>query len=348
MLSLKCEDIKQHELENTPLLKKTYISQTKFGQIDKYGIFVRKKRIIGIFMEWLNYHHLFYYWTVMREGSVTAASRKLRLAQSTISAQLSKLEESLDLKLTQKVGRKLKPTDAGLIVLKYADEIFPLGQEMLDSLKGAPVTGPRSLRVGIVDVVPKLVAQKLLAPIKNLPENIRLICHEGKDENLLADLAMHNLDVVLTDKPLQSGLSIKAYSHLLGECGVSFLGTRHLADQFSGNFPYSLNNAPMLFPMAMSTLRGLLDQWLDKMKINPLIVGEFDDSALLKVFGQAGDGIFVAPTVIENEVIQQYHVKVIGRTHAITERFYAISVERIIKHPAVAAISEAAQQKLFF
>lgn len=299
-------------------------------------------------MAWLNYHHLYYYWTVMREGSISAASAKLSLAQSTISAQLSKLEESLDIKLTRKVGRNLEPTDAGLLVLRYADEIFPLGREMLDTLKGLPVFGPWSLRVGIVDVMPKLVAQKLLAPINSLPEKIRLVCHEGKNEHLLAELAMHNLDVVLTDTPLRSGLSIKAYNHLLGECGVSFLGTHALAEQLHGTFPSSLNNTPMLFPMAMSTLRGSLDQWLEKMDIQPLIVGEFDDSALLKVFGQAGDGIFMAPTVIEEEVVKQYHVQVIGRTRDIKERFYAISVERIIKHPAVVAISEAAHQKLFF
>lgn len=340
------QDIERRKLANDFQVKNN--SQTDFGQIDKCVIIIRKNRTVEVCMEWLNYHHLFYYWTVMREGSITAASEKLRLAQSTISVQLAKLEESLDVKLTQKVGRNLEPTDAGLLVLRYADEIFPLGREMMDSLKGVPVTGPWSLRVGIVDVVPKLVAQKLLAPINNLPEKVRLICHEGKDENLLAELAMHNLDVVLTDTPIRSGLSIKAYNHLLGECGVSFLGTQDLVEQLDGKFPYSLNNAPMLFPMVMSTLRGILDQWLDKMEIQPLIVGEFDDSALLKVFGQAGDGIFVAPTVIEKEVVQQYHVKVIGRTRDIKERFYAISVERIIKHPAVAAISEAAQQKLFF
>ncbi|MCB2217255.1 transcriptional activator NhaR [Desulfofustis glycolicus] len=299
-------------------------------------------------MAWLNYHHLYYYWTVMREGGISAASEKLSLAQSTISAQLSKLEESLEVKLTQKVGRNLEPTDAGLLVLRYADEIFPLGREMLDALKGLPVFGPWSLRVGIVDVMPKLVAQKLLAPINLLPEKVRLVCHEGKNEHLLAELAMHNLDVVLTDTPLRSRLSIKAYNHLLGECGVSFLGTHALAKQLHGTFPSSLNNAPMLFPMGMSTLRGILDQWLEKMDIQPLIVGEFDDSALLKVFGQAGDGIFMAPTVIEEEVVKQYHVQVIGRTRDIKERFYAISVERIIKHPAVVAISEAAHQKLFF
>lgn len=174
-------------------------------------------------MEWLNYHHLFYFWTVMREGSITAAGEKLRLAPSTISAQLSKLEENLDVKLTQKVGRNLEPTDAGQLVLRYADEIFSLGREMMDSLKGLPVAGPWSLRVGIVDVVPKHIAQKLLAPINSLPEKVRLICHEGKDENLLAELAMHNLDVVLTDTPIRSGLSIKAYNHLLGSVEFRFL-----------------------------------------------------------------------------------------------------------------------------
>lgn len=299
-------------------------------------------------MEWLNYHHLFYFWTVMREGGITAASTKLQLAPSTISAQLSKFEENLNVKLTQKVGRNLKPTDAGQLVLRYADEIFSLGREMMDSLKGLPTTGPLSLRVGIVDVVPKQVAQKLLAPINTLPEKVRLICHEGKDENLLAELAMHHLDVVLTDTPLHSGLGIKAYNHLLGECGFSFFATKELVKQLEGSFPQMLNNAPMLFPMSMSTLRRILDQWLEKMNIQPLIVGEFVDSALLKVFGQAGEGVFVAPAVIEQEVVKQYHVEVIGRTNDIKERFYAISVERIIKHPAVAAISEAAHQKLFF
>ena len=299
-------------------------------------------------MEWLNYHHLFYFWTVMREGSITAASSKLSLAQSTVSAQLSRFEENLGAKLFKRVGRNLEPTDMGQLVFRYADEIFSLGREMMDSLRGRPVAGPLSLKVGIVDVVPKLVAQKLLAPTGKLPEQVRLICHEGKDENLLAELAMHNLDVVLTDTPLRSGLSIKAYNHLLGECGVSFFGVEKLANPLQNGFPHSLNEAPMLLPIAMSALRGMLDQWFERIGVQPIIIGEFDDSALLKVFGQAGEGIFVAPTVIEKEVEQQYQVQVVGRTKDIREKFYAISVERIIRHPAVAAISESAHQKLFF
>lgn len=299
-------------------------------------------------MEWLNYHHLFYFWTIMREGSITAASSKLSLAQSTVSAQLSKFEESLGAKLFTRVGRSLEPTDMGHLVFRYADEIFSLGREMMDSLRGHPVAGSLSLKVGIVDVIPKLVARKLLEPVGKLPEQVRLICHEGKDENLLAELALHNLDVVLTDTPLRSGLSIKAYNHLLGECGVSFLGVEKLARPLHRDFPHSLDGAPMLLPMAMSSLRGILDRWFEKIGIQPVIIGEFEDTALLKVFGQAGEGIFAVPSVIEKEVEQQYLVQVVGRTREIREKFYAISVERIIKHPAVSAISEAAQKKLFF
>lgn len=299
-------------------------------------------------MEWLNYHHLFYFWTVMREGSITAAGNKLSLAQSTVSAQLSKLEESFGAKLFKRVGRNLEPTDMGHLVFRYADEIFSLGREMMDSLRGRPGAGPLSLKVGIVDVVPKLVARKLLAPTAQLPEQVRLICHEGKDQHLLAELALHHLDVVLTDTPFRSFLSVKAYNHLLGECGVSFFGVERLAKPLRSHFPQSLNKAPMLLPMSGSSLRGMLDQWFERIAVQPTILAEFDDSALLKVFGQEGEGIFVAPTVIEKEVTQQYQVQVIGRTKDIREKFYAISVERIIKHPAVAAISEAAHEKLFF
>lgn len=299
-------------------------------------------------MEWLNYHHLYYFWTVMREGSITAASVKLSLAPSTISAQLAKLEENLNVKLTQRVGRSLEPTDAGQLVLRYADEIFSLGRELMDSLKGCPVTGPLSFRVGIVDVVPKLVAQKILAPVNSITDSLMLSCHEGKVEHLVTELALHNLDVVLTDTPLQPGPHIKAYSHLLGECGVSFFASKSLKKKLHGPFPHSLNNAPILLPMTVSHLRGMLDLWFEKLAIKPQIVGEFADSALLKVFGQAGHGIFIAPSVIESEVVKQYQVEVIGRTSNIKEKFYAISVERIIKHPAVAAISQAAQHRLFF
>jgi LysR family transcriptional activator of nhaA len=284
----------------------------------------------------------------MQEGSITAASSKLSLAQSTISAQLSKFEEILGAKLFKRVGRNLEPTDMGHLVYRYADEIFALGREMMDSVQGRPIAGPLSLKVGLVDVVPKLVALKLLEPAGKLPERVRLICHEGKDEQLLAELALHKLDVVLTETPLRSSLSIKAYNHLLGECGVSFFGVEKLAQQLQSNFPFSLDDSPMLLPMPMSSLRGMVDQWFDRIGVRPVIIGEFDDNALLTVFGQAGEGVFMAPTIIEQEVERQYQVKVIGRTDKIRERFYAISLERIIRHPAVVAISEAAHKNLFF
>lgn len=299
-------------------------------------------------MEWLNYHHLFYFWTVMKEGSITAASSKLSLAQSTVSAQLTRFEKDLGVKLFKRVGRNLEPTDMAHLVFRYADEIFSLGREMIDSVRGRSAAGPLSLKVGIVDVVPKLVAQKLLAPARKMAEQVRLICHEGKDEQLLAELALHNLDVILTNTPFRSSLSIKAYNHLLGECGVSFFGTEKLAKSHRDNFPYSLNRAPMLLPMPMSSSRGMIDQWFERIGVQPIVIGEFDDNALLKVFGQAGEGVFMAPTVIEKEVEEQYRVLTIGRTSKIREKFYAISIERIIKHPAVVAISRAAHQKLFF
>jgi len=299
-------------------------------------------------MEWLNYHHLHYFWYVAREESISRASEHLRLAPSTISAQVTKLEEMLGGKLFRRVGRNLELTEMGRMVYRYADEIFSLGLEMLDTVRGRPVSGPLRLVVGIVDALPKLVVRKLLEPALCLPEHIRLMCHEGKDEQLLAELAIHSVDIVLTDTPVKPNLSIKAYSHLLGECGVSFFATQYLAASLKHNFPKSLDGAPMLLPGRMSALRGSLDRWFDSLNIRPMIIGEFDDQALLKIFGQAGDGVFAAPTVIEDEIRKQYDLTVFGRSDAVREQFYAISVERIIRHPAVAAILESAHKKLFF
>lgn len=298
-------------------------------------------------MEWLNYHHLYYFWSVAREESISRASERLRLAPSTISAQVSRLEEMLGGKLFRRVGRNIELTEMGRIVFRYADEIFSLGREMLDTLRGRPVSGPLRLVVGIVDALPKLVVRKLLEPALQLPDQVRLICHEGKEEQLLAELSVHGLDLVLTDTPVKPGLSVKAYSHLLGECGVSFFAVDQLAERLQGDFPRSLDGMPMLLPSPMSALRGSLDQWFDSIDIRPKIVGEFDDQALLKVFGQAGDGVFVAPAVIEEEVRQQHNVQVVGRSDVVREKFYAISVERIIKHPAVAAIQKAACCSIF-
>ncbi len=298
-------------------------------------------------MEWLNYHHLLYFWTVMREGGVTAACSRLRLAPSTVSVQVSKLEEALGGKLFRLVGRRLEPTDLGRMVFRYADEIFSLGREMMDTIRGRPVTGWLSLKVGVVDVVPKLIVRKILEPVFNLPEQVHLVCYENKEESLLTELAMHKLDVVLSDSPVRRGVNIKVYNHFLGECGVTFLCVRRLATRFRFGFPKSLDRAPMLLPIENSRMRQSLDRWFESLKIRPVIVGEFEDSALLKEFGQHGDGIFAAPSAVEKELQRQYNVEAVGRSDAVREQFYAISLERIIKHPAVTAISDVARQTLF-
>jgi LysR family transcriptional activator of nhaA len=218
---------------------------------------------------------------------------------------------------------------------------------MMDSLRGRTVAGSLSLRVGVLDVLPKLIASKLLEPALKLAVQVRLICFEDKEEALLAELAVHNIDVVLSDSPIRSGMSVKAYSHLLGESGIVFFATKKIADTLSADFPQSLDGTPMLLPMEMTALRGSLDQWFNSHGIKPVIAGEFDDSALIKVLGQDGHGVFVSPRVIESEVLHQYQVEVVGRTDAIKERYYAISIERVIKHPAVVAITDAARQNFF-
>jgi LysR family transcriptional activator of nhaA len=298
-------------------------------------------------MEWLNYHHLFYFWTVVQEGNLTAASARLRLAPSTVSAQIARLEESLGGKLFRRVGRGLEPTDLGRTVFRYANEIFLLGREMMDTLRGNPATGPLSLRVGIVPVLPKLIVRKLLEPVFTLPERVHLLCHEDNEEDLLGELAVHKLDVVLNDAPLRKGLHVKAYNHLLGECGITFLAVKKMAKTLRAGFPESLDGAPMLVPVEMTVLRQWLERWFESLNIRPVIIGEFADSALLKAFGQHGDGVFASPSVVEEDIQHQYSVQVVGRTKIIRERYYAISCERIIKHPAVTAISDAARHNLF-
>ncbi len=283
----------------------------------------------------------------MREGTITAACIKLRLAQSTVSAQLSQLENNLGGKLFYRQGRVLKPTDLGRLTFRYADKIFSLGLEFMDQVRGRPVSGPLSLRVGVVDVVPKLMVRKLLKPALNLPEKVTLSCHEGKAENLLIELALHNLDVIIADTPKPTRIGVKVYNHLLGECGVTFFAAPELVKKLTSEFPECLNGFPMLLPMEMTTLREMLEQWFERHNIKPVTTGEFDDNALLKVFGQEGDGVFAAPTAIELEIKRQYQVKIIGRSTAIKEKFYAISADRILKHPAVVAISDTAKHSIF-
>lgn len=298
-------------------------------------------------MEWLNYHHLLYFWLAAREGGVSRAAEQLRLTQPTVSAQIRALEASLGEKLFTRAGRNLALTDIGQVVFRYAEDIFSLGRELVATVRDRPTGHPLRLAVGVVDVLPKLVAYRLLEPAFGLGSPIRVVCREGKIERLLVELGVHEIDVVLADRPSDPTFKVRAFSHLLGECGVTFLGAEPLARARRRGFPRSLDGAPFLLPTENTTLRRSLEQWFEAQAIRPVIVSEFDDSALLKVFGQAGLGIFAAPSIIEAEIRRQFRVQRIGQTDDVRERFYAISVERKLKHPAVVAISESARRKLF-
>jgi LysR family transcriptional regulator, transcriptional activator of nhaA len=298
-------------------------------------------------MDWLNYHHLLYFWTAARTGSISRACEELRLAQPTISGQIRALEGQLGERLFVKAGRGLALTDVGRVVYQYADEIFSLGRELTDVLKGRPRGRPARLHVGVSDAVPKLIAYRMIAPALRTGDPVRLTCDEDKPERLIAALSSHALDLVLSDAPLTAAIRVKAYNHLLGSCSVSVFGAPALAARYRRRFPSSLAGAPFLLPTETSTLRRSVDQWFDSQRLRPSVVGEFQDSALLKTFGTAGEGLFLAPSAIEREVEVYYRVKQVGRIESIVERFYAISVERRLKHPAVVAISESARTTLF-
>jgi LysR family transcriptional activator of nhaA len=306
-----------------------------------------KRRIRGGLVNWLNYHHLLYFYTVAREGSVTRASRVLRLAQPTLSGQIRKLEEALDEKLFVRQGRNLVLSDVGRVVYRYAEEIFALGQEMTDALRGRPGGRPLRLVVGIADVVPKLVTHRLLEIALRLATPVQLVMREGKTEDLLAALARQSFDLVISDAPIGPLVKVRAFNHPLGECGVAFFATPALAERYRKGFPRSLDAAPMLLPTDNTVLRRSLEQWFESIDVRPRVVAEIEDSALLKVFGQHGSGIFPAPEVMAGEVRRLHGVRSLGRTDAVRERFYAITVERRITHPAVVAITDAARARLF-
>lgn len=298
-------------------------------------------------MNWLNYHHLLYFWVVAREGTIARACEQLHLTQPSISKQLRQLERSVGEKLFQRAGRNLVLTETGQLVFRYADEIFSLGRELSEVLQGKPSRTRLRLLVGVADVVPKLIAYRVLEPALHLPEPVQLRCDERGLADLLGELAGHRLDLVLSDSPLPPTSATRAYNHLLGECSVCIFGSSHLARTFRRGFPQSLDGAPLLLPTRESMLRQSLDQWLDAQNIRPEVLGEFTDSALLKVFGQAGVGLFPGPSAVEQETCRQYNVQPVGRLDAVRQRFYAISVERKLKHPAVKAITQAAQSTLF-
>jgi LysR family transcriptional activator of nhaA len=298
-------------------------------------------------MQRINYQHLFYFWHVVTEGSITAACEKLHLAQPTISGQLTVFEQAIGEKLFYKQGRKLQLTDTGRIVFHYAEEIFALGRELGNTLKGLPTGRALRLTIGIADALPKLVIYRLMRPVFQLPEAVQIFCYEDKVERLLNDIALQSIDLVLSDTPLTSSSNANIFNHLLGDSAVTVFATAELAAIYRPNFPRSLGGAPFLLPTNNTALRRSLDQWFDNENIRPKIQAEIEDSALMKTFGKGGMGLFVAPTIVEAEIKRQYMVETVGRIESVKERFYAITVRRQLKHPAVTAILDNARDYLF-
>jgi LysR family transcriptional activator of nhaA len=298
-------------------------------------------------MERLNYQHLYYFWNVAKEGTIARACEKLHLAQPTISGQLAVFEQAIGEKLFHKDGRKLALTDTGRAVFHYAEDIFTLGRELTNTLKGR--AGGRGLRltVGVADALPKLIAYQLIEPALRLAEPPRILCYEDKAERLLAEISLHGIDLVLSDVPATPSTDARTFNHLLGECGVAVFGTPALAARCTDDFPRSLNGAPFLLPTANTALRRSLDQWFDAEGLCPEIKAEIEDSALLKTFASGGAGLFVAPVVVETEIQRQYDVELVGRIDAVRERFYAVTVKRKLKHPAVTAILDNARDRIF-
>jgi LysR family transcriptional activator of nhaA len=297
-------------------------------------------------MQHLNYHHLLYFWTVAREGSVTAASRRLHLTPQTLSGQIKLLEASIGEPLFHRAGRGLVLSETGLLVKQYADDIFALGAELTRSITDGIAATPPTLTVGIVDSIAKLIAFRLLRPALGQTPPVRVVCREGKLETLLAELAVHRIDLVLSDRPIPQGLAIRAYNHPLGESEISFFAARPLARRYVRNFPACLRDAPLLLPGHSSALRLRLEDWFERLGFRPQVVVECDDSALLKAFGEAGAGLFPAPSAIEREIEDMYGAQSVGRVEGLVERYYGISAERRLRHPGVLRVTEYASERL--
>ena len=295
----------------------------------------------------LNYHHLLYFWSVVREGSVSKAAEKLRLSQPAISAQIKSLERALGERLFQRQGRQLVLTDVGRVVDRYATEIFTAGGELLETLKGRPSGRAQRLAVGVANAVPKLVVYRLLRPAIEGTDPVQLTCTEDDPEQLLARLATHALDVVISDTPAPPHVRVKVFNHLLGESGTTFFAGKVLAARLRRRFPGSLSGAPMLLPTVNTSVRRALEQWFESEGLRPVVAGEFEDPALLNTFGERGRAVFAAPTAIEGEVLRRHRVAIVGRTSVVRERYYAISAERRLKHAGVAAITSAARTEVF-
>jgi LysR family transcriptional regulator, transcriptional activator of nhaA len=292
----------------------------------------------------LNYKHLQYFWMVVKSGGVARAGERLHVTPQSISGQVGLLEEAIGEPLLQRQGRKLELTEIGRLVFEYADRMFTAGEELKLALRDRPRGNQPQLRVGVADVVVKSLAYRMLSPALDLPQPPRLLCREGRLSDLLGELAVHRLDLVLSDRPMPPSLNVIGFNHLLGECGITFLATEALAMRLRARFPHSLHEAPMLLPGEDSAVRVRLMQWLSDQRILPRVVGEFEDSALLKAFGEAGTGVFAMPSVVADRVMQQFDVVTVGHTHEVVEQVYAISTERRLTHPAVVAIGQSAHR----
>lgn len=300
-------------------------------------------------MDWLNYHHLLYFWMVARTGSVAEAARQLHLTSPTLSSQVRKLEDSLGVKLFRPAARRLTLTDTGQMVFEYADQIFALGRELAETVRSGTTSGSLRLKVGATSSLPKLVVYRFLQPTRTADQPVQILYQEAELDKLLTDLAVHRLDVVLSDEPAPSSSGLKVFNHPLGESAVGFFARPELIDSRPAGDERELiarlRELPMLLPPTPNPLRRGLEQWFDAHHLLPRVVHEIGDSALLKVFGQAGDGVFPAPAVVADEICRQYDVIMLGETAAVRERFFAISTERQIQHPAVVAVCQAAQPR---
>jgi len=297
-------------------------------------------------MEWLNYHHLRYFWTVAKEGSLRKASETLHVSQPSMSAQIQILQQSLGENLFRRSGRSLALTEMGRVVFGYADEIFSLGQEMLNTVKGRSVNRLIKFNVGIADSVPKLVAKEILKPAFFHIPPVHVICHEGKVDDLLAQLATLRLDIVLADEPASTSLKFKTFNHLLGACGVTFCAAPRLARTLRKGFPKSLDAAPALLPTQNTSLRRSLEKWFQTINVRPHTMGEFEDAALMAVVAADGLGFMPMAAVVKKE-LSRYKLEIIGTTEKCANQFYAISSERRLTHPAVVLITESAQRDVF-
>lgn len=296
----------------------------------------------------MNFKHLYYFWVTAKAGGVMRAGEQLHTTPQTLSGQINLLEERLGRQLFQKNGRNLELTEDGRLALGYADQIFALGAELETAVRQAH-GGKRILdfKVGVADSVTKSIAYRLLEPALDVSEPVRLICHEGKFPDLLAQLALNRLDLVIADEPMSKRISVKAFNHSLGRTSMSFFCVPSLRKTLKGDFPQCLNGAPMLIQGSQASVRQQLEGWLTRYDIHPRVIGEFDDGALMNAFGREGRGVFMAPSVMEEETVAQFGVEVIGRSDELEEEFYAVSVERRITHPCVVAITDAARGQLF-